>query len=548
MRKYQQKQLLELTQTLAEANAELESLFSCGDFDAVMQLLVDCQGFVVQMGEFIEATEGKGTRTVTLLEECHDDLYNVSIEMVDGTAKPNATKRLRKKIIAIETSIKTELKANKIEIVFFPYKASMWDSFESVWFAAKDDPHCDVYVVPIPYYDKLPGGALGQMRYEGGEYPEYVPVVDWNEYDMEEQHPDIVFVHNPYDNHNHVTSVHPSYYSSELKKHTDFLAYIDYGLPIWQYLTPEKADLLPALYIYDLFFVYSEEYAGNMRYNLKPDRKLRRAAAQRDNVAALGSPKIDAVINTSREGYVLPDSWASLIEGKKILLFSTSLSAVFQGGENFIVGQRETFEALRGRGDIVLWWRPHPLSETTFASTRPQLLEEYNKIVGEYRAEGWGIYDDTPELHRAIAWSDACYSDESSLLLLYLATGKPFVVREFSHKPENHVTDLSLDFTPILETRIKSMQSARGANVFGGNYTIWWHNFVDGDFVNDISYGNFMDRFIHFILNEADYPDAELYRQLKLEMLHEFVKNPDGTAGKKIYEFAKKKYIGVDGI
>lgn len=35
---------------------------------------------------------------------------------------------------------------------FFPYKASMWDSLESVYLVAKEDSDCDVYCVPISYY------------------------------------------------------------------------------------------------------------------------------------------------------------------------------------------------------------------------------------------------------------------------------------------------------------------------------------------------------------------------------------------------------------
>ncbi|MBQ7479431.1 MAG: hypothetical protein IJT01_11160, partial [Selenomonadaceae bacterium] len=45
----------------------------------------------------------------------------------------------------------------KKDIVFLPYKASMWDSLESVWKAAEEDKeHCNAYVVPIPYADLTP--------------------------------------------------------------------------------------------------------------------------------------------------------------------------------------------------------------------------------------------------------------------------------------------------------------------------------------------------------------------------------------------------------
>jgi hypothetical protein len=56
---------------------------------------------------------------------------------------------------------------------------------------------------------------------------------------------------------------------------------------------------------------------------------------------------------------------------------------------------------------------------------RPHLYAEYKEILSTYQQEGFGIYDDTPDLNRAIAWSDAYFGDGSSLVPLYQATGKP---------------------------------------------------------------------------------------------------------------------------
>ena len=55
----------------------------------------------------------------------------------------------------------------KKEIVFFPYKASMWDSLESIWMAAKADPDCITKVIPIPYYTTDTEGNLTVYNYEG---------------------------------------------------------------------------------------------------------------------------------------------------------------------------------------------------------------------------------------------------------------------------------------------------------------------------------------------------------------------------------------------
>jgi hypothetical protein len=60
---------------------------------------------------------------------------------------------------------------------------------------------------------------------------------------------------------------------------------------------------------------------------------------------------------------------------------------------------------------------------------RPEILNAYDAIVKAYQKENWGIFDDTPDLHRAIAVSDAYYGDVSSLVELYRVTGKPVMIQ-----------------------------------------------------------------------------------------------------------------------
>ena len=60
---------------------------------------------------------------------------------------------------------------------------------------------------------------------------------------------------------------------------------------------------------------------------------------------------------------------------------------------------------------------------------RPQLRIEYDRIVRKYQEEGWGIYDDSADLDRAIEISDAYYGDSSSVVQLYQQTGKPVMMQ-----------------------------------------------------------------------------------------------------------------------
>ena len=62
---------------------------------------------------------------------------------------------------------------------------------------------------------------------------------------------------------------------------------------------------------------------------------------------------------------------------------------------------------------------------------RPELVEAYLSLVQSYRTAGWGIYDDTPDLHRAIAWTDGYYGDYGSMVWLMQAAGRPTLLQNY---------------------------------------------------------------------------------------------------------------------
>ena len=47
----------------------------------------------------------------------------------------------------------------------------------------------------------------------------------------------------------------------------------------------------------------------------------------------------------------------------------------------------------------------------------------------QYIEEGWGIYDDTADMDRAIIISDAYYGDGSSIVQLYEKLEKPIMIQ-----------------------------------------------------------------------------------------------------------------------
>lgn len=158
----------------------------------------------------IDEIEGEGTSAVKELEYYCELAYQIYEKILQGEdVNPRKLyKLLNKSYTNISNKIKYDI-VEKKEIVFLPYMASMWDSLESVWKRASEDPKVEAIVIPIPYYDKNSDGTLGNVHYEGSQFPDYVPIIHFDDYNFKANHPDEIYIHNPYDDMNTVTSVHP---------------------------------------------------------------------------------------------------------------------------------------------------------------------------------------------------------------------------------------------------------------------------------------------------------------------------------------------------
>lgn len=444
MREAQRQELLGCVCSLHQAHEEIKGALEQKEYRRAQKMLGECQEFAISIGEAIEKWEGQGHVAVTNLEAYCETLFHIYNELENGGGNvAKVGKLLIKEGRKIESSIRNDIHTRK-EVVFLPYKASMWDSLESVWLAADEDPGCDAYVIPIPYYDKKPDGSMGQLHYEFDQYPAYVPVMRYEEYDFESRQPDMIFIHNPYDECNYVTSVHPFFYSRNLKRFTKKLVYIPYFI-LWD-IDPDNPEaikgiehfcLVPGVWNADQVIVQSE----NMKkayvkvLSAAMEEQGRGRAYWEEKILGLGSPKIDKVLSTHKEALEIPKEWRKIIEKadgswKKVIFYNTGVTALLKNSEQYL---RKLQDVLRffceNREDVALLWRPHPLMKATIESMRPQLWEEYQKIVEQYKTEGWGIYDDTADMDRALALSDAYYGDGSSIVHLCREKGMPVMIQ-----------------------------------------------------------------------------------------------------------------------
>lgn len=440
------QQLLSMTGSLEKANRILKDAVSrtAVNEEGIHQLLADCQETAIMMGNEIEEVYGEGTESVSRLEDYCESLYEMTLVTGHPVKRRQVQKALTSHLKQVRKAISADI-PDRLEVVFLPYKASMWDSLESVWMAADSDESCDTYVIPIPYYDRNPDGSFREVHYEGEEYPDYVPVTFYKDYDFSKRYPDMIFIHNPYDDCNYVTSVDPFFYSKNLKSFTNKLVYIPYFvLPELNANDPDAGKHIghfctaPGVLHADQVVVQSEnmrEAYINILTEYTKDHGFTRKYWE-DRILGLGSPKMDKVLSTHKENVEIPEEWRGIIERKdgewkKIILYNNSVTALLKEEEKMLRKMKDVFCFFEeNREDVALLWRPHPLIKATIESMRPELWEKYQEILEQYKEKGWGIYDDTAELERAIALCDGYYGDYSSLVQLCQEAGKPVLIQD----------------------------------------------------------------------------------------------------------------------
>ncbi len=412
----EKQQLLDLLQMMQEMHGEFASLQG----DALLEALQDCQQAAIVVGEKIEKKVEEDTKVVPLLEQYCEELFALT-----QVTQPEEVITISTQLSATITEVTAQIeKMNTVyQIVFMPYKADMWDSLESIWKAFRKDPRCECIVMPIPYFCYDGKKQQWNPAYDGEKFPEDVVIMDYRAYSIQEEQPELAFIHNPYDKYNWVTNVHPQYYSYELKKHVGKLVYVPY------YVTSGKiSDKHLALSAYEHmdYMIAQSEYF----------KETCKGMFYYDKILPFGSPKFDRIIHKCAESVELEPEWAEVLQGKKTLMLNTSIRCFLLYSEIYLQKLWNLFRWMKGRDDIAIIWRPHPLLQATIDSIRTGLKEQFQELKQFFVDEKIGVLDTTPDITRTVAIADGYIGESaSSVVHLFGAAGKPiFVLDNFVTK------------------------------------------------------------------------------------------------------------------
>lgn len=453
----------------------------------ICRALTELQAEAISLGNTLEEL-GIG-KAVEKLEVYCEEIYQCSLLNHGTEAALEQLQKLRTLSKEIEMDIATI--PAKVKIAFFSYKISMWDSLESIWEAARHDDRCECQLVPIPYYTKDSAGEFKEMHYEGSRFP--AEALDYRAYFLEQEKPDIMYIHNPYDQYNKVTRIDARFYSAELKKTGGTLVYVPYYMSGFSTKHDGMLSFCSSMGVInsDYIILQSENLKKAYEYCGLPVRRL----------LALGSPKIDAVYKIAEKKYDIVEEWKPVIENRKVILVNTSISTCIQIRE-WLGEIQKMIEYILQKDQFALIWRPHPLLWDTIKSTENE--KQYKALINKIINAKNAVIDENDNAEVAISVSDAMISDYSSLVIQYNFTGKPSYL-------------------------LTGKSEYRNYQVYGDYFSNYFRE--DGERLED---------FLEMLLEGKDFKKEERIRYAK-----ESIVNADGSCGEKVHKMIYEKVMEV---
>lgn len=429
MRLLLKREIMKTLNLMKDMQKVIEERWQMEERSVLFEWFAQLQEAAMEIGQSVEEQDEPHVSLISGLEEYCEIVYRLGETVINGNDAAGLRNNCNKKLLEIWQYV--EQLDVKIKVAFLPYKYSMWDCMESIWKAACEDKNCDCQVIPVPYYDREQDGSLGALHYEGSYFPKEIEVIDYQNYDLEMEKPDLVYIHNPYDEYNKVTCIAPSFFMEKIKKCGAVLVYVPYYLSGYCLKFDNMMSLCrtKGAVCSDYIILQSENLKAAYEHCGLPGEKL----------IVTGSPKIDKMCDLRKKGRKEKDEWRQITDGKKVLLLNSGLST-FLNQEDWLEQVGSIVEQVLSDKDMVLIWRPHPLLFQTIRSLKAECLKEYEKICQKVETAENGILDLSEDYMDAVAASDGMISDYSSLVLQYTFSGKPVLLLSGSSKNrENEV-------------------------------------------------------------------------------------------------------------
>lgn len=446
-------QVLAFFELLGEVHNALVTTVSAGSYDTAVDILIACQSSAISVGTAIERKYGEGTDTVAFLEKYCEKIYSIS-ELINDISTDNTKQINQGELMTVLTNMQNDYRKciereilGKKEVLFILTKADGWGAFDGFYRAAVEAGDCDVFVMPVPYYERNAMGEKGKLHYEIEQFPDNINLTDYREYNIRERHPDVIFIQNPYDQCNYTTCTDSEFFSANLKMYTDRLVYIPWfrleEIEEGNFKAKRVMDYycrMPGLAHADTVIVQS---AGMREEYIKYLSGF--AGADTCHVwesKIIDGSTLDIPMYVDENGYErklrslesIPEAWKDVIIGwngevKKVIVYNTTITSIMHGGSKALDRIKESLRLFeKDRDKLALVWRLHEGTMSVITYYKPELASELKQIIEDYCSGGWGIFDSSINMPDQIYLYDSYYGDEDALARKMRLAGKPVTI------------------------------------------------------------------------------------------------------------------------
>lgn len=430
---------------LEEAHLEIYKLLLAGEIETVLEVLVNCQEYAIALGEPIGEQVAECNDLIHSLEGYCELVYQIYQLILEGeTPDIQAVLAiLQEQYEKIKTEFSKEYEWKK-KVVFITDKASRWKSLESIWKAAKKDEDCKVSVVVVPYVYKRVDRSIIEECYEKDLFPEYVEIEDYRTFDLKNYHPDVIYINSPYDEYNYFTNIHPAFYSSQLVSMCEKLVYIPWFVITelerddergWQ--TMQHFVTVPGVVNADKVIVQSEKMKENYVDYLTDWAGEETRSIWEEKICGSGSPLLDQEEDREEIEKDIPEKWKPFLykadgSKRKIIIYSMPVSSIIDYKEKAINKLQRVLDIFKdNKEEICLLWYWDVIMEDVIRLDYPDLWNELQKIVNQYKEEAWGIYEEEADKDLMVRVSDAYYGDGCVVSQAMVMAGKPVMVQNY---------------------------------------------------------------------------------------------------------------------
>ena len=429
------EELGEIMSTLSEAHDFIRSAIDAGErTEGLFELIAQCQELAVYMGERIELMASDPSAFIPTLEGYCDSIFRVYQSVSQGEDTSDSLVETETYIERLETSGIRSIKKKK-EIVFLCYKAEHWQFLHSLWEEVSSDEDNNVVVIPVPYYYKdFMGNVLrDEMQYEMDGYPEEVVLTAYDKYDLVQHHPDIVITTCPYDEYHIGMTVHPYYYTSNLRKYTEKLVLLSPF--IIREVTPEDDRSVyslrlflesPGMFYADAIIAQSESmrqvYIDTLRKIVSPeenkDEKLNEILDWDKKIIGVGHPGWDWQL--MKEEIEQKEK-----ESKKTILYTITGSMLLEFGRKGLAKAKGALNLMRSYEGLTVLWYTDPYARQILRKRDRETWHAYEELIRELETDPSVIVERTFDEDRVVAACDMVYGNGCVAMNRCRQLGKP---------------------------------------------------------------------------------------------------------------------------